>query len=117
MLDLLAVLTFPNTVRIKAVTGDKMAGFIAGDINSREQVGWITTIGVLPEYRKKGIGTALLAACEKELGMPKVCLCVRVSNVTAQHLYLMRGYRQVKTWKAYYADGEDAFVFEKSIDS
>ncbi len=117
MLDLLAVLTFPSTVRIKAVVDEKMVGFIAGDLNLREKVGWITTIGVLPEHRNRGIATALLAACEQEMDMPKVRLCVRVSNITAQSLYEHLGYQKVETWKKYYSGKEDAFVFEKSVDS
>jgi ribosomal protein S18 acetylase RimI-like enzyme len=115
MLDLLTVLTFPATVRFKAVVGETMAGFISGDQRPRQQVGWITTIAVLPEYRQKGIAKALLIACEQEMGLPLVKLCVRRTNIPAQNLYQGMGYQHVDTWKRYYADSEDAWVYEKKI--
>ena len=68
LLDMLGVLTLPNVVRLKAVVGEQMVGFIAGDIRRVENVAWIATIGVLPEYRRRGIGTALLQACERAAG-------------------------------------------------
>jgi ribosomal protein S18 acetylase RimI-like enzyme len=117
LFDLMAVLTFPSVVRLKAVINGKMVGFISGDIHKRSQVGWITTVGVLPDYRKRGIGTALLDACEKAMEQPRVRLCVRRSNLSAQNLYLHLGYRQVDIWKRYYSDSEDALVFEKPLNS
>jgi ribosomal-protein-alanine N-acetyltransferase len=113
--DLIGVLTLPNVVRLKAVAGVKMVGFIAGDIRSSERMAWIATVGVLPEYRGQGIGSALLRQCEARLGMPRVRLNVRVSNITAIRLYKQVGYYQVGTWPRYYQDGEDALILEKQL--
>jgi ribosomal protein S18 acetylase RimI-like enzyme len=66
--DLVAVLTFAGIIRMKAVVDGRMVGFIAGEVNTSEGVGWITTIGVLPEYRRQGIAKALLVNCEEHLG-------------------------------------------------
>ncbi|MFN2151884.1 MAG: GNAT family N-acetyltransferase, partial [Anaerolineales bacterium] len=63
LLDLIAVLSLPNVVRFKAISADQMIGFIAGDKKS-SALGWIATIGVLPEYRRQGVAAALLTACE-----------------------------------------------------
>jgi len=113
--DLLGVLTFPNVVRLKAVDGEQMVGFIAGDIRQAEQIAWIATIGVLPEYRGRGIGAALLEACEVRLNMPRVRLNVRVSNHPALHLYRKFSYQEVGIWPRYYQDGEDAYILEKRL--
>ncbi len=113
LLDLMGVLTIPGVARIKAVIGDEMVGFIAGEIDRTRKQGWITTVGVLPQYRGQGIGTALLDACELAMNMPCVRLCVRCSNQTALNLYARNNYHQVDRWRAYYQDGEDAFVLEK----
>jgi ribosomal protein S18 acetylase RimI-like enzyme len=112
LLEKVGALILPATVRIKAVHRQKMIGFVGGDIRRREQLGWITTISVLPEYRRMGVAAALLEACEKEMGMPKVKLAVRKSNTTAQLLYLKHGYRKTETWQNYYRGGEDAVVME-----
>lgn len=113
LLDLMGVLTIPGIVRIKATIADEMVGFIAGEIDRTKKLGWITTIGVRPQYRGQRIATALLRACEEDMDMPCVRLCVRCSNQPALNLYASNGYRPVDRWHAYYQDGEDAFVLEK----
>ena len=64
-----------------------MVGFIAGDPHTREGMGWIATLGVLPQYRRMGIAAALLAKCEQELELPSLRLSVRRSNDSALALY------------------------------
>jgi ribosomal-protein-alanine acetyltransferase len=111
--DLIGVLTLPNVVRLKAVADDHMVGFIAGDLRSSEHMAWIATVGVLPEYRGRGVGTALMKACEEQLGIQTIRLSVRVSNERAVRLYQRLGYQRVGLWPNYYLDGEDAVVMEK----
>jgi ribosomal-protein-alanine N-acetyltransferase len=114
-LDLVAVLTFPDVIRLKAVDGDgKMIGFVAGDPHPSEGFSWIATIGVLPEFRRRGIGRGLLQACEFQLKTPRVRLSVRASNASAIKLYEQEGYRRVDVWQSYYNDGEAAIVMEKT---
>jgi ribosomal-protein-alanine N-acetyltransferase len=111
--DLIAVLTLPNIVRLKAVADGKMVGFIAGDPHPHEKLGWISTLGVFPQHRRKGIADALLFQCENELGFPRIRLSVRRSNEPAIALYKKTGYQMVDVWRGYYYDGEDALVLEK----
>lgn len=113
MLDLIGVLTFPNVVRLKAMDGAKMVGFIAGDIRHSESTSWIATLAVLPEYRKRGIGGMLLEECEAKLIYDNIRLCVRNSNQEAIRLYERYGYQAVNQWRNYYQDGEPALVMEK----
>ncbi len=111
--DLIGVLTLPNVVRLKAVLDDQMVGFIAADVRPSENMAWIATIGVLPEQRGRGIGSALLLTCEDQLAVSSIRLNVRVSNKTAINLYHRLGYMQVGRWPAYYQDREDALIMEK----
>jgi ribosomal protein S18 acetylase RimI-like enzyme len=113
LLDLVGVLTFPNVIRLKAVQGGKMVGFVAGDVRRMEGVAWIATIGVLPEHRGRGIGAALLQACEQQITLPVIRLCVRSSNEAAVRLYRRFEYVKVSEWPKYYQDGEAATVMEK----
>ncbi len=113
LLDLIAVLTWSGVVRLKAVEDGQMVGFIAGDLRPGEPIAWIATIGVLPAYQRRGIGRALLRACESQLQGKRIRLCVRLSNQAAIQMYLQEGYLSVDTWPNYYKDGEDALVMEK----
>ncbi len=114
-LDLVAVLTFADVIRLKAVEDGQMVGFVAGDPHPRDGWGWIATIAVDPRYRRRGIGLALLHACESRLGVPQSRLTVRISNHSAITMYEKDGYRTTDIWKAYYNDGEDGMVMEKNL--
>lgn len=114
LLDLVSVLTFRGVIRLKAVSDKQMIGFIAGDVKRMEGVAWIATVGVLPEFRCKGIGAALLQACEAQIPVSRIRLCVRPSNEVAIRLYERFGYTRVGEWTKYYQDGESALVMEKT---
>jgi ribosomal protein S18 acetylase RimI-like enzyme len=116
LLDLIAVLTWPDVIRLKAVEHGEMIGFVAGDPRRSENANWIATLGVDPRYQRRGIGRALLHACEAKTTLPRMKLTVRMSNEPAISLYEKEGYRSVDIWKRYYNDGEDGLVMEKKLD-
>jgi ribosomal-protein-alanine N-acetyltransferase len=115
LLDLMAVLTWPDVIRLKAVDRGEMIGFIAGDPRPSQGAVWIATIGVDPSYQRRGIGHELLSACEEQAKLPRVKLTVRISNDGALSLYRKAGYRIIDIWKKYYSDGEDGLVMEKIL--
>jgi ribosomal-protein-alanine N-acetyltransferase len=115
LFDMIGVLTFPGVVRLKATQNGEMVGFIAADIRRAQNLAWISTVAVLPAYRRTGIAKKLLRECEARLQVSKVRLSVRASNQPALHLYAGVGYHQYSIWSRYYADGEDALVLEKSL--
>ena len=115
LFDLIAVLTFADVIRLKAVVDDQMVGFVAGDPHPRDGWGWISTIAVDPRYRRRGIGRALLHACESKLGVPRSRLTVRISNQVAISMYEKEGYGTTEIWNHYYSDGEDGIVMEKNL--
>ncbi len=115
LLDLIAVLSWPDVVKLKAVEDGEMVGFVAGDPRPSEGANWIATIGVDPRYQRRGIGRALLRAAEERSKLPRVKLTVRMSNQPAISLYEKEGYRSVDIWKKYYNDGEDGLVMEKVL--
>ena len=115
LLDLVAVLTWSDVVRLKAVIDHEMVGFVAGDLRPAQNAGWIATIAVDPRFQGQGIGTALLRACEAQLKFSTIKLTVRISNHRAISLYEREGYRSVDIWTKYYNDGEDGLVMEKTL--
>jgi ribosomal-protein-alanine N-acetyltransferase len=74
----------------------------------------ITTFGVHPDHRRRGIGRRLLlrlAEAAIDLGSARMTLEVRVSNTAAQALYRSFGFQVSGRRVAYYSDdGEDALV-------
>jgi len=80
--------------------------------------GHVISIAVLPEHRRKGIGTALMK--EAMLGMrvykAKECyLEVRVSNTPGVKLYGKLGFEASKVVQGYYADGEGAYIMSLKL--
>ena len=113
--ELLAALTFPGTIRLKAELEGQMVGFAIGDRRGRRDLGWVASVGVHPDYRRRGLGRQLLAACEQGLQTHRVRLSLRKSNEAALELYLQAGYSRVDLWPKYYRDGEDALVMERIV--
>ncbi len=115
VLDVIWTLTSRSTIRCKAITEAGLCGFAAAEFDrDKANTGWIITLGVFPQYRNQGIGTALLRACESKLATPQMRLCVNTNNSDAIHLYQRAGYAEVGLWPGYYASGCDALVMEKN---
>jgi ribosomal-protein-alanine N-acetyltransferase len=113
--DVLAALTFPETVRFKALVDEQVVGFIVGDRRSSRRTGWIATVGVHPDFRRRGIAKMLMSEAEESMGLPRVRLTLRASNHPALDLYQQLGYSIVDRWEKYYSDGEDGLVMEKHL--
>lgn len=75
--------------------------------------GHVVSIAVLPEFRNKGIGKGLV---EEAISGVKIKKCdelyleVRCSNNEAVRLYENLGFIIKQRLKAYYRDGEDAYM-------
>ena len=75
--------------------------------------GHVVSVAVLDEYRKKGIGKALV---EESINGVKIKKCdefyleVRCSNNDAVRLYEKLGFVIRQQLNAYYRDGEDAYL-------
>ncbi len=78
--------------------------------------GHVISIAVLSEYRREGIGAALMEAAMigmRGYGAGEIYLEVRVSNLPAVGMYQKLGFKVAKRLKGYYMDGEDAFLMAK----
>ena len=79
----------------------------------------IQLIAVSEMFRRCGRGTKILSdlpAIAKARGAKRAFLEVRVSNASAQILYLKNGFRGLYCRTRYYPDGEDAVVMLKEFD-
>jgi len=83
--------------------------------------GHIISIAVLPGYRSKGVGSALveeaLEAMSARYDAEHCYLEVRVSNTGALNLYRKLGFEVERTIGGYYSDGEDAYIMGRQVHS
>ena len=112
------LLSQPNALCFQVVTAEsRMAGFLCVLLGN-DGVAHITTIGVAPEHRRRGLGGMLLdhllaTMAERRIG--SVVLEVRVGNVAAQMLYKACGFSVVQRLSNYYNNGEDGFLMMKAV--
>ena len=75
--------------------------------------GHVVSIAVIDEHRRKGFGSVLADEALKGVKIrqcSELYLEVRCSNTDAVRLYEKLGFSIIQRLKAYYRDGEDAFV-------
>ena len=113
--EFLSLCVGSGVIALKAIQDGRIVGFIAGDQRKHEGHTIIVTIGVDPDYQRRGVGERLLREVEARSTLPRLQLMVRKSNLPALHLYRKLDYAIVETWPRYYEDGEDAYVMEKTL--
>jgi ribosomal-protein-alanine N-acetyltransferase len=90
----------------------RIVGIAAMNLSDTEA--HISTLGVLPHFRQRGIGKALLRYLLQwagQRGVETISLEVRESNLAAQRLYREHGFAPVGRRRQYYTDnGEDALI-------
>jgi len=82
--------------------------------------GHIVSVAVLPPYRRKGIGEALIVKAMDGMQLYNVKQCfleVRMTNEPAVNLYKKLGFEITRTIHGYYADGESAYLMSRELTS
>ena len=112
------LLTSPESVSYRAVTPDgTMVGFIVG-ILEPDRTGHITTLGVAPEHRRRGVAQRMLLKVEegfRRRGVRITRLEVRSVNTGAQDLYQKLGFAVTQRLPRYYSNGGDGLLMIKSL--
>ena len=101
-----------------ALENGKFLGHIG--ISTVLDEGYIANVAVKPEYRKKGVGTALVErifSLASDEGLSFVSLEVRESNLPAISLYEKMGFKTEGKRKNFYrSPDEDALIMTKRFD-
>jgi ribosomal-protein-alanine N-acetyltransferase len=92
-------LNLPNQVLVADIKG-RIVGFAKLRLIriNKDLIGNILWIAVLPEFRQKGIATALIEAalnCFKNFRVKKVYVSVRKDNSIAHKLFKKEGFRKI----------------------
>jgi ribosomal protein S18 acetylase RimI-like enzyme len=115
VLDVISALVWPGGVRLKAVVDRRMIGLAIAEPSWSDAISMITSIGVDPAYRRRGVGSVLLAHCESMLQDEKIRLTVRADNQPAIRMYERFGYAYLTKVPNYYRDGQAGLVMEKIV--
>ena len=110
-------LSKPSGICLAVSEADRIAGYL---ICSRYDQAWhLMNIAVDPDARRRGLGSALLAAMIERAGeSAPYTLEVRTSNAGAIALYERFGFRAAGTRRRYYTDtGEDAMIMWRADES
>jgi ribosomal-protein-alanine N-acetyltransferase len=112
------LLSEPRNLSYRVITpSGEMVGFVFVLVN-QDGSAHLTTIGVAPEHRRRGVAKRLLIYLESALlarSIFTIVLEVRVSNTSAQDLYRDSGYSVVQRLTKYYNNGEDCYLMVKSL--
>ncbi|HTV59856.1 MAG TPA: N-acetyltransferase [Verrucomicrobiae bacterium] len=84
----------------------------------RGPFGYIITMDVLADWRRHGVGTALLEEAERRMaatGVREVALETATDNAAAIAFWKRHGYRNRGVRKGYYPGGRDAFAMVKQL--
>jgi ribosomal-protein-alanine N-acetyltransferase len=106
---------YPHEFLVAEMSGD-IVGYVAGSVMADR--GEIESIAVDQGSRGRGIGAMLakrLLERFQQIGLRKCVLEVRTTNAVAIDLYERLGFHIVGTRPAYYANGGDAFLMEKTL--
>lgn len=122
---------------------ERVVGFVVGKVVALEglihgnAIGYISTFGVHPCYRRNGIGRQLLDAFAERLrlydhfaddedasfhdclAISSVCLHCLTSNTTALKFYQQQGFAQVERMHNYYSFGganHDGFLLQRVLE-
>jgi len=104
-----AVLAAPGAVTAVAQHGVALGRAVAGEAE-------LYAIAIRASDRRKGAGTALLAAWERAAaarGAERLFLEVAEDNRAARALYTRAGWSERGRRRAYYGRGRDALIFGK----
>ena len=96
----------------------RMLGFVAADFDRANNHALIITLDVDPDFRRRGIGSALMEKAENEIarqGVKRVYLHLYTPHYAARCLYEQRGYRPVGVLPGYYGNEIDAMLMVKQL--
>jgi [ribosomal protein S18]-alanine N-acetyltransferase len=96
--------------------GEHRLGFVLLEMRGAF-VGYIQSVGILPETRNRRIGAALLQFAEERIfkEQPNVFLCVSSFNIDAQRFYARHGYQKVGELPDFIIPGASEILLRKTL--
>ena len=100
--------------------GDGLAGFVILHVerSEGERVGYIVTLDVAAEQRRKGVARGLMLEAERqaiEAGCSMMALHVFTGNTAAIGFYESAGFERSHRVRGFYGEGLDAMVYHRVL--
>jgi len=98
----------------------ELAGFAMVDIHPRKGDGLLITLDVGGRWRRRGLGTALLGLCAREVaraGGSLVVLTTALGNAPALALYRKLGFRDAGVIEGYYGHDDALVMLHEDADA
>lgn len=89
-------------------------GYLIACENHQENLSELHRIGVLPEFRQRGLAHRLMAEWIMRSSGRRLILDVASKNTAAIVLYRRHGFYMIAIRKRYYSDGDDALIYERA---
>ncbi len=99
---------------------DVILGYALGNFSSKDDQGWILSLGVRPEARGKQIRKMLtkkLITLLEDNNSKEICLTVHPDNASAIRIYKNLGFEIILESDNYYLDDEARFLMKKKAVS
>ncbi len=109
--------TAPDYLLVAESAG-QVAGYMLASYDASRALGWLLSLGVLPEHQGKRIGEKLMAACMAKLeaqGATTLYLTVHPNNATGIHIYSRLGFTVEEALPDYYFDGTPRLLMHKTL--
>jgi ribosomal-protein-alanine N-acetyltransferase len=114
--DSIKMLVDPGREVYVAAVGQETVGFMILQMRGAF-IGYIQTVGILPAWRNRGIGSQLIQFAEDRIfrETPNAFICASSFNPRVQRLYERLGYEVVGELKEYIVPGHSEILLRKSI--
>jgi len=111
----LKALTDPTREVYVAINAKAVVGFVLLDVRGPFR-GYIHLLGVIPEWRNRGIGAMLIKHVEQRVfrEYPNVFLCVSSFNRSAQRFYKRMSFKRIGTIPDYIVKGHSEYLMRKT---
>ncbi len=107
-----------NGIFLVALENGVVVGFINGLVENGD-TSRVLMLAVHPGHRKKGIGNSLLdsfISLSISVGVDRVMLEVRPSNLNARRFYINRKFRPIEEVEDFYLNGESCIRMVRSLN-
>jgi len=101
-----------------AVIDELVVGAISIFYRNNSKRAYIASVSVHKDYRRRGIGTKLMAAAERDIrknGCDTITLYVMDYNKIAEHLYQKLGFKRIRYAKDVFEDAPAWFMERKLV--